>query len=129
MGKVTFPIEHAVALPDVHASPLGPAAPREITWDRAIDSDPDSVVTSTLDHYGMTASLSPRQVEDIVSLLLPERGISTLLLFSQMRDAEEELVVAYARADPHPRRSAPPAPGPGLRVRRHRQDNPRHPQG
>lgn len=90
MDKVTFPIEHAVALLDVHASPLGPAAPREITWDRAMDTDPDSAVSATLDHYGMTASLSPRQVEDIVSLLLPSVELKPPL-FSQMQDAEKEL--------------------------------------
>lgn len=90
LEKVGFPVEHAVAFPDVHASPLGPAAPRDITWDRGLEVDPNAGVTATLNHYGMTASLTPRQVDDIVSLLLPSVDLKPPL-FSAMQDAEQEL--------------------------------------
>lgn len=90
IGPISFPVEHAVALPDVDALPIGPAAPIAITWDRAVRDDPNEVVGRTIDHYGMTASMSHRDVENVVGLLLPTADLRPPL-YAEIQDAEAAL--------------------------------------
>lgn len=90
LGQLRFPIEHAVALPDVDVPPLGPSASPQITWDRQLEQDVEGVIQRTVNHYRMKANLSPRETDDLVTLLLPSIDLQPPL-FQRMQESDEQL--------------------------------------